>query len=146
MVRDLRDGTDIFLDKIPGETDRTRGVNVDDLAQLVDIPLHRANRLHDPDFGRYFSREVTDQRQRRQSRGLGAGADDVAHESRVVELVLQAREVEGGAEEAELRLICCGSDYLDRNKLRDELCDGFDRPGDVACFTFEQFEAAGCYR
>ena len=77
---------------------------------------------------------------------MSAGADDIAHERCVVELVLQAREIEAGAEEAELGLGGCGSDDLDADELRDDLCDCFDGSGDVACFAFEEFQATGGYR
>lgn len=146
LLRDPRCSADVFLDKIARKTYGACCVNIDDLAQLVYVPLHRANRLYDPDLRRDFGREVTDLRKRCQCRWLGAGADDVAHQRRVVELVLKTGKVERGAEEAELQLIRCCSHDLHRDQFRDELRDCFDGAGDVACFSFKKFEAAGSYR
>ena len=142
----FRCSADVPFHEVAREPDRGCGVNVDDLAQLVDVATHRADALHDPDLGGNLGGEVADQGQGSQSRGLSAGTDDVAHERRVVELVLQAREIEAGAEELQLGLRGCGPDDLDADEFRDDLRDRFDGSGNIACFAFEEFKAAGGYR
>ena len=146
LLRYFRCRADVPFHQIAREPDRGCGVNVDYLAQLVHVATHRADALHDPDLGRSLGREVADQGQGSQGIGLSAGTDDIAHQCRVVKLVLQAREIEAGAEEAQLGLGCCGTHDLDADELRDKLRDRFDGPRDVAYFTFEEFEATGGYR
>lgn len=89
LLRHIRCRADAPLDEVPQEPNPAGSVDIDDLAQFVHVALHRPDGLHDPDLRRCQSREVPDQRQRRQCLGLGACADDVAHEGNVVELTSQ---------------------------------------------------------